>query len=129
MVTGTKVAEAIQTGNRAFMSAIKRQDAAGAAALYTPGGQLVPPHSDFVKGAEGIRAFWQSVMDSGVREAVIQSVEIDECGDTAIELGTYTLRLDGGRVADSGKYLVVWKEHGGAWRIQVDIWNTSRAGG
>ena len=28
--------------------------------------------------------------------------------------------------ADSGKYLVVWKNDGGSWKLHRDIWTTSQ---
>lgn len=126
MATDVEVRDAIQSGNRAFVSAFVGRDAAAVGALYANGAQLVPPHSDFVKGADAIRTFWQGVIDMGIRDAKLQTVEIEVRGDTAVELGTYTLLLDGGRVADSGKYLVVWKQEAGTWKLYRDMWNTSQ---
>ena len=36
---------------------------------------------------------------------------------------------DGQSVTDIGKYLVVWKREGGAWRLHIDIWNTNAPAG
>jgi hypothetical protein len=30
-----------------------------------------------------------------------------------------------GKVLDRGKYVVIWKRDGAAWRIHRDIWNSS----
>lgn len=27
-------------------------------------------------------------------------------------------------MTDVGKYVVVWKDEGGVWKLHVDIWNT-----
>src|SRR5437899_2014865 len=62
---------AIEAANHKFMAAFARADAAGMAALYTPDGQLLPTHSDFVSGTQAIQAFWQAVMDMGVKEAAL----------------------------------------------------------
>jgi ketosteroid isomerase-like protein len=51
---------------------------------------------------------------------------VEAGADTAIELGKYTLVLKDRRVADAGKYLVVWKQQGGAWKLYRDVWNTSQ---
>ena len=48
---------------------------------------------------------------------------------TAIEVGTYVLKGEGGAVADEGKYIVVWKKDGKAWKLYRDIFNSSRAAG
>jgi uncharacterized protein (TIGR02246 family) len=117
----------IQRVNQRFLDAFSRHDAAAIAGLYATGAQLLPPHSDFVKEPDMIRSFWQGVMDAGIDRATLETVDVEDSGDTAIELGRYTLMLAGGEVADRGKYLVVWKQQDGAWKIYRDIWNTSEA--
>ena len=112
--------------NTHFMDAFGRGDAAGLANLYTVGGQLLPPNSEVVAGRDAIRAFWQGALDSGLTEATLDTVEVDSTGETAVEVGRYTLRGTHERVADTGKYVVVWKTEGGGWKLHRDIWNTSR---
>ena len=102
-----------------------RGDAEGMGKLYTTGGQLLPTNSDFVTGNEAIQAFWQAVMDMGIKTAELETVELEGHGDTAIEVGRYALGGDGGQVLDKGKYIVIWKQEGGQWKLHRDIWNTS----
>src|SRR5712691_9465120 len=99
----------IETANKAWMSAFKRTDAAGVASLYTSQAQLLPANSDFVKGTDAIRSFWQGAFDMGLKEAVLETLDLEVHGDTAIETGQYRLLLGGGSLADSGKYIVIWK--------------------
>jgi hypothetical protein len=47
-------------------------------------------------------------------------------GEIAVEIGRYTLSGSEMPVLDSGKYAVVWKREGDAWRWHRDIWNSSR---
>jgi uncharacterized protein (TIGR02246 family) len=116
----------IEAANRRFMEAFERGDAASIARLYTASGQLLPAHSDFVAGTTAIQRFWQGAMDKGLKEGVLETLEVEAHGDTAHEVGRYTLKLAGGQVADAGKYLVVWKQESGAWKLHRDIWTTSR---
>jgi ketosteroid isomerase-like protein len=116
----------IEAGNRRFMEAFGRGDSAGVARLYTAGAQLLPAHSDFVAGTTAIQRFWQGVMDMGIKQAVLETLEVESHGEAAHEVGRYTLKTGGGQVADAGKYLVVWKQDGGAWKLHRDIWTTSR---
>ena len=53
------------------------------------------------------------------------TVDLDDRGDIAIELGRYTLLLADGAIADRGKYLVVWKQQDDGWRLYRDIWNSN----
>jgi ketosteroid isomerase-like protein len=107
------------------MAAFGDGDAAGVAALYTTEGQLAPPNSEVVTGTEGIGGFWQAVMDMGLKIGKLETTELEEYGDTAVEQGRYELADAEGNVADHGKYLVIWKRDGGDWKLHRDIWNTS----
>jgi ketosteroid isomerase-like protein len=129
MTPATATADArtdIALGNRKFMEAFGRGDGAGIAALYTETGQLLPAHSDAVNGQTAIHRFWQGAIDAGLRQAMLETLETEILGDAAYEVGRYTLKADGGQVADSGKYVVIWKREGDSWKLHRDIWTTSR---
>jgi len=122
----TDIQPDIMACNKHFMDAFGRGDAAGLANLYTVGGQLLPPNSEVVAGRDAIGTFWKGAIASGLTEATLDTVEVESLGETAVEVGRYTLRAKGGHVADVGKYVVVWKKEGGGWKLHRDIWNTSR---
>jgi uncharacterized protein (TIGR02246 family) len=121
----TGIRDAIAAANVEFVAAFGRGNAAGVAALYTEGGQLLPPNADVMTGKEAIQAFWQGAMDMGIRSAQLEIVEVEDHGDTAIEVSRYTLCGEGGQVLDRGKYIVVWKREGGQWKLHRDIFNSS----
>lgn len=125
MTTKTKdIRTAIRRADDNFEATYARGDAASMAELYTEDGMLLPTGSDFVQGKPAIQQFWQGVMDMGIDEAELEIVELEDHGDTAVEIGRYTLSGDG-QVMDRGKYLVVWKQEDGEWKLHRDIWNTS----
>lgn len=125
MAKSEKLRKEIAAANDKFMAAIAQQDAAAVAALYTKGGQVLPPNSDFVTGPEAIQGLWQAVLDMGIRRAVMEIVEVEDHGKTAIEVSTYTLYAEGDAVADKGKYIVIWKKKKGDWKLHRDIFNSS----
>jgi uncharacterized protein (TIGR02246 family) len=127
MVTSADIREMIANANEDFMVAFSRGDAAGMADLYTEDGQVLPPNSDFVRGKEAIQAFWQSLMDMGIRKAKLDIVEVEEQDDLAVEVSKYTLKGEGGQVFDQGKYIVIWKQEDGHWKLHRDIFNSSLA--
>ena len=53
------------------------------------------------------------------------SDDVDASGETAVEVGRYRLTA-GDAEADHGKYIVVWKNVDGRWKLHRDIWNTSK---
>ncbi len=116
----------IDSANAQFVNAFKRGDATGIANLYTSGAQLLPANSDFVRGTAAIRTFWQSVIDMGLKGASLETIEVEGHGDTAIEVGRYQLLAAGDAIADQGKYVVVWKNDNGTWKLHCDIWTTSQ---
>ncbi len=118
-------AGSIQIANEIFMNTFARGDAAGMGALYTENGQLLPSNSDFVKGRKAIQAFWKGAMDMGIKSAKLETIDLEEHGDSAYEVGKYTLSGAGGQLMDQGKYIVIWKKQGGEWKLHRDIWNTS----
>lgn len=95
--------------------------------FYTDDAKLVPPESDFIQGKENIAAFWQMAIDLGITSVKLDLVEIEQHGDTAIELGKYTMLTGNNDVIDHGKGLVIWKFENGFWKIHRDMWNTSVA--
>jgi uncharacterized protein (TIGR02246 family) len=125
-----KVIDEIRTANRSFMDVFKRGDAAGVAALYTPDARLLPPDSQMMNGTDAIRAFWQGAMKMGIKEANLETVEVEARDNLAYEIGKYTLTIQpagGPKTTAPGKYVVVWKSEGGRWKLHVDIWNATAA--
>ena len=127
MTEPTQIRDAIVAADERFMSTYSQGDAAGMAALYTEAGQLMPPNSDFVTGRPGVEAVFQSFMDMGIKAIKLETVEAEGFGDTATEVGRYTLEDDEGAQIDQGKYIVIWKQEAGQWRLHRDIFNSSVA--
>ena len=123
--TSTEVRDAIAAANENFMATFKMSDAAGMAVLYTENGQVMPPNGDFVTGKQAIQTFWQALMDMGIKGIKLEIVEVEDHGDTAIEVSTFTLEGEGEQVLDKGKYIVIWKQEGGQWLLHRDIFNSS----
>ncbi len=121
------VREEIKNTNLKFAEIFARGDAAGIAALYTPDARLMPPGAPFMRGTDAIEAFWQGAMKMGIKTATLETIEVESSGgDLATEIGQFTLGMDapgGGRVEQSGKYIVLWKRDGGVWKLHADIWN------
>jgi uncharacterized protein (TIGR02246 family) len=127
MKTAEEIRSRTEATNGQFMAAFKRGDSAALASLYTAQGQLLPANSDFVRGTEAIRGFWQGALDMGVKQVTLETVEVEAHGDTAIEVGRYKLLVGNGSIADAGKYIVIWKNERDAWKLHRDIWTTSQS--
>ncbi len=65
----------------------------------------------------------------GIKTARLETLELESHGETAVEVGKYTLGGGEGQTLDQGKYVVVWKNDGGAWKLHRDIWTSSLPAG
>ncbi len=120
------IKDAIASAIRTFAEAFGRGDAAAVAAWYSTDATLLPPDQQMLKGRDAIQSFWQGAMSMGITEAELETVEVEVRDDIAYEVGRFvmTIRPEGGDAAKmTGKYVVVWKQEGGSWKMHVDIWN------
>jgi len=106
-------------------SAFMQGDGAGVAEFYTEAGMLLPAGSDFVKGRQEIKEFWQGAMNSGIKTLKLDLVELEQCEDTVIEMSHYVLKDEDDKVVDIGKGIAIWKLENDTWKIHRDIWNSS----
>jgi uncharacterized protein (TIGR02246 family) len=116
---------AIEAANKQFVAAFAKGDAAALAAMYTPGAMALPPNGEIAKGREAIQKIWRGAIDGGIKAVTLTTSEVESHGDTAHEVGNYEMKVDGGKVVDRGKYIVIWKREQGQWKLHRDIWNTN----
>ena len=124
---------AITANNELFVRALEQGDVAAIITLYTSDACLLPPNQPMLSGTEAIRNFWQGMLLLNIKQPRLETVEVaEQRDDLACEIGRYSFTVplpDGQSVTDIGKYLVVWKREGGAWRLHIDIWNTNAPAG
>ena len=119
------VKAAIESANARFSAAAAEGDGAALAALYSPEGQVMPAGSDPIRGTAAIQKFWQGALDSGIAAIGLQTIEVFGHGPTATEVGEYELRDKAGKSLDHGKYIVVWQQADGQWRLLRDMFSTN----
>ncbi|MCI0786230.1 MAG: DUF4440 domain-containing protein [Chloroflexi bacterium] len=121
------VAQGMSATNRQFEEAIARGDAAGCAAVYTEDAEILPPDSPAMTGKQAAQGLWQSIIDMGVKGISLQTLELEEMGDRAVERGAVTIDIqgEGGQTTQaSAKFIVLWKRQAdGAWKWHWDCFN------
>ena len=121
----TETYEAITKVNEKFSETFKNADAKGVADLYTEEGQLLPANSDFLTGRTAVQGFFQGLMDAGIHSIQLTTKEVEEFGETAVEIGRFVLRDANKQIVDEGKFIVVWKFEEEIWKLHRDIINSS----
>ena len=115
--------DAIKAANKVLLRHLAAGNATAIAACYSKKARLLPPGAPLLKGAKNIAGYWAGAIGQGVKAATLKTQEVDELGTTAVECGVFTLKGAGSALLGSGKYLVVWKKEGGAWKQHRDIFN------
>ena len=119
----TAARSGIEATNARFMAAINSGDIATVAGLYTDDAVLCAPNAPMARGRTAVQAMFEGMVQAmGVPKLQLDTVQVEERGDAAWEIGAYTMTAGG--QTDKGKYLVVWKREGSDWKLAADIWNT-----
>ncbi len=114
-----------------FAAAFNAKDAKRITAFYTDDGVIMPPDQGMVRGRRDIEAYYARGFQQDVADFRLVPIESVISGEQAFEAGTSRLthrrglssRAAVGAATQTGKYLVVYKREGGAWRIAYDIFN------
>jgi len=120
----------IEETNAEFSAVASRGDAAAIAALYTDDAVVLAPNAEMVRGKQAIKGLFDGMIQQmGAPQLTLRTIQVDEVGDMANEIGEYTLKFQaagGEPVTDIGKYVVIWKRQGDdSWKLHIDIWNTN----
>lgn len=125
--TASDILDEVRSAVQNFEQNFASGNAQGIASLYASDGSLFPPGAGIQKGTNAIQNFWQMVMNMGIKTAHLETLEVEQEGETAIEVGQYELGGADGQRIDQGKYIVIWKREDGQWKLHKDIWNTSQS--
>ena len=120
------IIDEIRAGNAKLNAAIADGDATAIAALYTEEARFLPDGAPKIDGRARIEAFFKQAFDAGFTNLNLETQDVTEAGEFAIEIGVATSTASPG---DAGKYVVVWKRESGVLKIDIDIFNSdSRPG-
>jgi ketosteroid isomerase-like protein len=100
---------AIESIGRELADSINSKKAAGVSKLYTKDACLFPPGAPRQDGRKAIQAFWQAATDMGLSNVVLTTVEVEEFGNSATEVGTVTATLPGN--GDTSALLDGWTRY------------------
>jgi ketosteroid isomerase-like protein len=94
------------------------------ASHYWPDAEMLFAHSEPIKGNEILGA-WGEMTRSGIKNFSFSTTDIKGDADFIIETGNYEMKDDKNTLVDRGKYIVIWQQRDGVWKLYRDIGNTS----
>lgn len=107
---------------------IAARDLEGIVALYASDGLVMPAGSPAAQGPAAVRQVWTGLLGLPGLKATLTPLQVTVAGsrDLALDRGRYELTTTGagGPATEVGKYLVVWKKVGGAWKVAADMFSS-----
>ena len=123
--------QAIRKTNDRWLALIRDHDAAGVSKLYASDGAMMEPGAAIAQGQPALEKAWGGLMQMPGFGLTFKAdkIVVAKGGDMALDQGTYLLSLTGpkGPTKDVGKYVVVWRNIDGQWKVAADIFNSDGA--
>ena len=108
-----------------FQKSIEQADLEVIGNLYGEDAKILPPNMDMLEGKDSIQAFWQGALEMGIKSYQPEILEVEHSGNLGFFVGKYTLYGDGNQVINKGKFITVFKNIDGKWKVYRDIFNSS----
>jgi ketosteroid isomerase-like protein len=123
------ISATIDSLEQAFNAALAAKDTSAIVGFYADDATVLPANALRVTGTDGIRKLWAVMLGApGVKLTIAPGQKIiSQAGDLVVEAGAYDFTAQGPKgkpLHDVGKTLVVFKQVGGQWKLQVDSWNS-----
>ena len=108
--------------NTQFTDAHVSGDVAAIDAMFLPDARSYPPGAPAAIGIAAIHALTVDFLKAGITEFREETTAFYGNAELIVDEGIYVLTYGEG-VTERGKYINVWKQVDGNWRIQANIWN------
>jgi ketosteroid isomerase-like protein len=115
---------AIGASNASYGNCFASGDSVLFVSHYTSDACISPSNMPKMCGPQAINAFFSGGYKMGIRNIKLTTAEVMGGKDAVVETGAYEILGDKGVSFDKGKFIVVWKEENGKWKMHRDIWNT-----
>jgi uncharacterized protein (TIGR02246 family) len=118
----------IRALDESWRAAAARRDLDGMMAIYAPDAEELLPDLPAIVGRDSIRAFYQQLFRECPRFAhdfEPHDISVARSGDLAVVRGTYRFTPDTAnpKTASAGKFVGIWRQVDGDWRLQINISN------
>lgn len=110
--------------NKTYSKRFTTSDSSFFVDRYCTDAQVMSPNLETVKGREAIRKFFYG--DGQFKDVIIELPDgnVYGNGDLVVEESTYNFPDGKGGSVDKGKFIALWKQEEGRWKLYREIWNT-----
>ena len=118
----------IERKNAEFTSAHVAGDVATIDAMFTRNAKSFPPGAEAAVGPAALHTGTVEYLKSGIKAFSERTTDLYGNADLLVDQGEYEVTYGPDNTVERGKYLNVWKQEDGAWKIHANIWNTNPTG-
>jgi ketosteroid isomerase-like protein len=115
---------AIAASNKVFGGCFATGDSTTFANCYTSDACINVTNMPRMCGTQAITAFFNGGHKMGINNIIITTEEVMGGKDAVVEVGKYEMFVGDKVSAEKGKFIVIWKEENGKWKMHRDIWNS-----
>ncbi|MEO9211127.1 MAG: hypothetical protein ABI208_08510 [Ginsengibacter sp.] len=115
----------VKQSNLVFTRSFKAKDSVDVANCFTNDAQIMIADLPPIEGRANIQSFISLMMAKGVADFRIKSTHIWGDSTILVEEGGYQFFDTNGDQIDKGKYIVLWKQEAGNWKMYRDMWNSN----
>jgi ketosteroid isomerase-like protein len=119
-----KIKQVIEANHIAYGENFAKGNATQFAKHYAKDGCIFPTNFPKMCGTDAINTFFDGAYKMGVRYIKLTANEVLGGPELVVETGNYELFVENNISIDKGKFIVIWKQENGEWKMYRDIWNT-----
>jgi len=110
--------------NKRFTNAHLTGDVATIDSMFAPDAKSYPPGAHVVSGFPALHDFTVAYIKVGLTEFHEQTTDFYGNAEYVVDAGTYAVTYGPNHVTERGKYVNVWQQVNGNWKIKTNMWNT-----
>ena len=114
--------QAIRAATTTLETAFNAKEVDKILTLYTENSVFMPPNKPLLRGRGSLKGFYDGLLNGGSKDLKLTSSDVAGHGPLAYESGSYSMM--NGDVHDRGKFLFIFRNMSGAWKIEYTSWSS-----
>lgn len=92
---------------------------------FTKDAKVFLPNSEVVTGSEEIAELNEQYVEYGITAFREETTALYGDEELLVEEGRYFMTYGEDGIVENGKYINIWKQENGDWKVHSNIWNSS----
>ena len=119
---GTPDQQALRQATSALETAFNAKEVDKILPLYADTSVFMPPNKPLLRGRVPLKSYYDGLLNAGSTDLKLTPDGVAGHGPLAYESGAYSMM--NGDTHDRGKFLFVFRNIGGNWRIEYASWSS-----